>query len=215
MAIAIAVAVGDAADPLVEKLRERAEAIKVGPGLDPSSEMGPVVTPEAKDRVTGYIGNGRAAGATAVVDGRELDVEGGGFFVGPTLFDNVGTEMDIYTDEIFGPVLGVIRVETLDDAIDLINANSYANGTAIFTTNGSAARIFQRRIEVGMVGINVPIPVPMAFHTFGGWKSSLFGERGVHGPDGVKFYTRGKVVTARWPKDAAEQAVHLHFPTSN
>jgi malonate-semialdehyde dehydrogenase (acetylating)/methylmalonate-semialdehyde dehydrogenase len=215
MAIAIAVAVGDAADPLVAKLRERAENIKVGPGLDPSSEMGPVVTPEARDRVTGYIGNGVEAGATAVVDGRELDVEGGGFFVGPTLFDNVGTEMDIYTDEIFGPVLGVIRVETLDDAIDLINSNSYANGTAIFTTNGSAARIFQRRIEVGMVGINVPIPVPMAFHTFGGWKSSLFGERGVHGPDGVKFYTRGKVVTARWPKDAAEQAVHLHFPTAN
>jgi malonate-semialdehyde dehydrogenase (acetylating) / methylmalonate-semialdehyde dehydrogenase len=215
MAIAIAVAVGDAADPLVAKLRERAESIKVGPGLDPSSEMGPVVTPEAKDRVTGYIGNGVEAGATAVVDGRELDVEGGGFFVGPTLFDNVGTDMDIYTDEIFGPVLGVVRVETLDDAIDLVNSNSYANGTAIFTTNGSAARIFQRRIEVGMVGINVPIPVPMAFHTFGGWKSSLFGERGVHGPDGVRFYTRGKVVTARWPKDAAEQAVHLHFPTAN
>jgi malonate-semialdehyde dehydrogenase (acetylating) / methylmalonate-semialdehyde dehydrogenase len=215
MAIAIAVAVGDAADPLVAKLRERAESIKVGPGLDPSSEMGPVVTPEAKDRVTGYIGNGVEAGATAVVDGRELDVEGGGFFVGPTLFDNVGTDMDIYTDEIFGPVLGVVRVETLDAAIDLVNSNSYANGTAIFTTNGSAARIFQRRIEVGMVGINVPIPVPMAFHTFGGWKSSLFGERGVHGPDGVRFYTRGKVVTARWPKDAAEQAVHLHFPTAN
>ena len=215
MAIAIAVAVGDAADPLVEKLRERAEKIKVGPGLDPSSEMGPVVTPEAKDRILGYIATGQQAGATAVVDGRDLDVEGGGFFVGPTLFDNVGTEMDIYTDEIFGPVLGVVRVETLDEAIDLINSNSYANGTAIFTTNGSAARIFQRRIEVGMVGINVPIPVPMAFHTFGGWKSSLFGERGVHGPDGVKFYTRGKVVTARWPKDAAEQAVHLHFPTAN
>jgi malonate-semialdehyde dehydrogenase (acetylating) / methylmalonate-semialdehyde dehydrogenase len=215
MAIAVAVAVGEAADPLVEKLQERAKAIKVGPGLDPSSEMGPVVTPEAKDRISGYIGKGIDAGATAVVDGRDLEVDGGGFFVGPTLFDNVGTDMDIYTDEIFGPVLGVVRVETLDDAIDLINSNSYANGTAIFTTNGSAARIFQRRIEVGMVGINVPIPVPMAFHTFGGWKSSLFGERGVHGPDGVKFYTRGKVVTARWPKDAAEQAVHLHFPTSN
>jgi malonate-semialdehyde dehydrogenase (acetylating)/methylmalonate-semialdehyde dehydrogenase len=214
MAIAIAVAVGDAADPLVEKLQERARQIKVGPGLDPSSQMGPVVTPEAKERVTGYIGNGIQAGATAVVDGRELEVDGGGFFVGPTLFDNVGTDMDIYTDEIFGPVLGVVRVATLDEAIDLINTNSYANGTAIFTTNGSAARIFQRRIEVGMVGINVPIPVPMAFHTFGGWKSSLFGERGVHGPDGVKFYTRGKVVTARWPKDAAQQAAHLHFPTA-
>jgi malonate-semialdehyde dehydrogenase (acetylating)/methylmalonate-semialdehyde dehydrogenase len=215
MAISIAVAVGDAADPLVAKLRERAEKIKVGPGLDPTSEMGPVVTPEAKDRIVGYIATGQQAGATAVVDGRDLEVEGGGFFVGPTLFDNVGTEMDIYTDEIFGPVLGVVRVETLDDAIDLINANSFANGTAIFTTNGSAARIFQRRIEVGMVGINVPIPVPMAFHTFGGWKSSLFGERGVHGPDGVKFYTRGKVVTARWPKDAAKVAAQLHFPTSN
>jgi malonate-semialdehyde dehydrogenase (acetylating)/methylmalonate-semialdehyde dehydrogenase len=215
MAIAVAVAVGEAADPLVEKLQERAKAIKVGPGLDPSSEMGPVVTPEAKDRISGYIGKGIDAGATAVVDGRDLEVDGGGFFVGPTLFDNVGTDMDIYTDEIFGPVLGVVRVETLDDAIDLINSNSYANGTAIFTTNGSAARIFQRRIEVGMVGINVPIPVPMAFHTFGGWKSSLFGERGVHGPDGVKFYTRGKVVTARWPKDAAQQAAHLHFPTAS
>jgi malonate-semialdehyde dehydrogenase (acetylating)/methylmalonate-semialdehyde dehydrogenase len=215
MAIAVAVAVGEAADPLVEKLQERAKAIKVGPGLDPSSEMGPVVTPEAKDRISGYIGKGIDAGATAVVDGRDLEVDGGGFFVGPTLFDNVGTDMDIYTDEIFGPVLGVVRVETLDDAIDLINSNSYANGTAIFTTNGSAARIFQRRIEVGMVGINVPIPVPMAFHTFGGWKSSLFGERGVHGPDGVKFYTRGKVVTARWPKDAAQQAAHLHFPTGS
>jgi malonate-semialdehyde dehydrogenase (acetylating) / methylmalonate-semialdehyde dehydrogenase len=215
MAIAVAVAVGEAADPLVEKLQERAKAIKVGPGLDPSSEMGPVVTPEAKDRISGYIGKGIDAGATAVVDGRDLEVDGGGFFVGPTLFDNVGTDMDIYTDEIFGPVLGVVRVETLDDAIDLINSNSYANGTAIFTTNGSAARIFQRRIEVGMVGISVPIPVPMAFHTFGGWKSSLFGERGVHGPDGVKFYTRGKVVTARWPKDAAQQAAHLHFPTGS
>jgi malonate-semialdehyde dehydrogenase (acetylating)/methylmalonate-semialdehyde dehydrogenase len=214
MAIAIVVAVGDAADPLVEKLRERALAVKVGPGLDPSSEMGPVVTPEARERVTNYIGSGVQAGATAVVDGRELEVEGGGFFVGPTLFDNVQTGMDIYTDEIFGPVLGVVRVGTLDEAIDLINTNSYANGTAIFTNNGSAARIFQRRIEVGMVGVNVPIPVPMAFHTFGGWKSSLFGERGVHGPDGVRFYTRGKVVTARWPKGAAE-AAQFHFPTSS
>jgi malonate-semialdehyde dehydrogenase (acetylating) / methylmalonate-semialdehyde dehydrogenase len=214
MAIAIVVAVGDAADPLVEKLRGRALAVKVGPGLDPASEMGPVVTPEARDRVTGYIGSGVESGAKAVVDGRDLDVEGGGFFVGPTLFDNVQTDMDIYTDEIFGPVLGVVRVGTLDEAIDLINANSYANGTAIFTNNGSAARIFQRRIEVGMVGINVPIPVPMAFHTFGGWKSSLFGERGVHGPDGVGFYTRGKVVTARWPKGAAE-AARFHFPTAS
>ena len=215
MAIAIAVAVGEAADPLVAKLQERAGKIKVGPGLDPTSEMGPVVTPEARERVCGYIDRGVQSGASAVVDGRELQVDGDGFFVGPTLFDNVATDMDIYTDEIFGPVLGVVRVGTLDEAIDLINANSYANGTAIFTTNGSAARIFQRRIEVGMVGVNVPIPVPMAFHTFGGWKSSLFGERGVHGPDGVRFYTRGKVVTARWPEAAATYAAHLHFPTAN
>jgi malonate-semialdehyde dehydrogenase (acetylating)/methylmalonate-semialdehyde dehydrogenase len=215
MAISIAVAVGDAADPLVQKLSERAGKIKVGPGLDPTSEMGPVVTPEAKERISNYIGSGVERGATAVVDGRELQVEGDGFFVGPTLFDNVQTDMDIYTDEIFGPVLGVVRVDTLDEAIDLINSNSFANGTAIFTTNGSAARIFQRRIEVGMVGINVPIPVPMAFHTFGGWKSSLFGQSGVHGPEGVKFYTRGKTVTARWPKDAAVAAAQLHFPTAN
>jgi malonate-semialdehyde dehydrogenase (acetylating)/methylmalonate-semialdehyde dehydrogenase len=214
MAIAIAVAVGDAADPLVAKLRERAEKIKVGPGLDPSSEMGPVVTAEARERICGYIGSGVQAGATAVLDGRDFDGDGGGFFVGPTLFDNVQTGMDIYTDEIFGPVLGVVRVATLDEAIDLINANPFANGTAVFTTNGSAARIFQRRIEVGMVGINVPIPVPVAFHTFGGWKNSLFGERGVYGPDGVQFYTRNKVVTARWPKGAAE-AAQFHFPTAD
>jgi malonate-semialdehyde dehydrogenase (acetylating)/methylmalonate-semialdehyde dehydrogenase len=217
MAISVVVAVGDVAEPLVERLKERTRAVKVGPGLEPGSEMGPVVTPEALERITGYIDRGVEAGATPVVDGRELEVGGGGFFVGPTLFDNVGTEMDIYTDEIFGPVLGVVRVGSLDEAIELINANSYANGTAIFTSSGQAARVFQRRVEVGMIGINVPIPVPMAFYSFGGWKSSLFGDKHIHGPEGVAFYTRAKVVTSRWPEEAQDPSHHrghMHFPTA-
>jgi malonate-semialdehyde dehydrogenase (acetylating)/methylmalonate-semialdehyde dehydrogenase len=217
MAVSVVVAVGAVADPLVDRLKEKAEAIKVGPGLEPDSEMGPVVTPEALQRITGYIDRGVQAGAKAVVDGRELDVEGGGFFVGPTLFDDVGTGMDIYTDEIFGPVLGVVRVGTLEEAIELVNRNSFANGTAIFTSSGQAARTFQRRIEVGMIGVNVPIPVPMAFYSFGGWKQSLFGDVHVHGPEGIRFYTRGKVVTTRWPEeaqDAAHHRGHMHFPTA-
>jgi malonate-semialdehyde dehydrogenase (acetylating)/methylmalonate-semialdehyde dehydrogenase len=217
MAISVVVAVGDVADPLVERLAEKTRAVKVGPGLEPDSEMGPVVTPDALERITGYIGRGVEAGARAVVDGRELDVEGGGFFVGPTLFDDVSTDMDIYTDEIFGPVLGVVRVDTLKDAIDLINRNSFANGTAIFTRSGQAARTFQRHVNVGMIGVNVPIPVPMAFYSFGGWKSSLFGDTHVHGPEGVKFYTRAKVVTTRWPEEAQlpeHHGGHMHFPTA-
>jgi malonate-semialdehyde dehydrogenase (acetylating)/methylmalonate-semialdehyde dehydrogenase len=214
MAIAVAVAVGAAADPLIERLRLKALDVKVGPGLDPDSEMGPVVTPQARERIVGYIDKGVQAGATAVVDGRELEVDGGGFFVGPTLFDNVTAEMEIYTDEIFGPVLGVVRVDTLDEAIDLINSNSYANGTAIFTSSGQAARTFQRKVQVGMIGVNVPIPVPMAFYSFGGWKDSLFGDHHVHGPEGVRFYTRGKAVTARWPDAAPGERGHLHFPTA-
>jgi malonate-semialdehyde dehydrogenase (acetylating)/methylmalonate-semialdehyde dehydrogenase len=217
MAISIAVAVGEVAEPLVERLRQKALEIKVGPGLDATSEMGPVVTAAARDRIVGYIGKGCDAGATAVVDGRGLEVEGGGFFVGPTLFDNVGADMEIYTDEIFGPVLGVVRVPTLDAAIELINANPYANGTAIFTSSGQAARRFQRDIHVGMIGINVPIPVPMAFYSFGGWKDSLFGDHHIHGPEGIRFYTRGKAVTARWPDpqpDAGHHAGHMHFPTA-
>ena len=217
MAIAVAVAVGDAAGPLIERLKARAEAIHVGPGLEPESDMGPVVTAQARERIVGAIDGGEAQGADVVVDGRTLDLEGGGFFVGPTLFDRVGPEMDIYRDEIFGPVLGVVRVATLADAIELINANSYANGTAIFTSSGQAARRFQREVQVGMIGINVPIPVPMAFYSFGGWKSSLFGDTHVHGPEGVKFYTRGKVVTTRWPEDATDPSHHrghMHFPTA-
>ena len=217
MAIAVAVAVGTAADPLVERLERKAREIKVGPGLDPSSEMGPVVTPQARDRILGYIAQGVDAGATPVVDGRELEVDGEGFWVGPTLFDEVTTEMAIYRDEIFGPVLSVVRVGTLEEAIALINANPYANGTAIFTGSGQAARIFQRRVHVGMVGINIPIPVPMAFYSFGGWKDSLFGDHHVHGPEGVRFYTRGKAITSRWPEEAQDPARHgghMHFPTA-
>jgi malonate-semialdehyde dehydrogenase (acetylating)/methylmalonate-semialdehyde dehydrogenase len=211
MAISVAVAVGDAAGPLVERLEQKARAIRVGPGLDAASEMGPVVSPEARDRVVDYIAQGVEAGAVAVVDGRELEIDGDGFFVGPTLFDRVETDMSIYRDEIFGPVLVVIRVDTLDQAIELINENSFANGTAIFTSSGQAARTFQREVEVGMIGVNVPIPVPMAYYSFGGWKSSLFGDHHIHGPEGVRFYTRGKAITTRWPQEAP--ASH-HFPTS-
>jgi malonate-semialdehyde dehydrogenase (acetylating)/methylmalonate-semialdehyde dehydrogenase len=217
MAIAVAVAVGDAADPLIERLKQKALEVKVGPGLDPGSEMGPVVTPEARERIRGYIEQGVDAGAEAVVDGRGIEIDGGGFWVGPTLFDNVTTDMSIYRDEIFGPVLSVVRVATLADAIELINANPYANGTAIFTGSGQAARIFQRKVQVGMIGVNIPIPVPMAFYSFGGWKDSLFGDHHIHGPEGVRFYTRGKAITARWPEEAQDPAHHrghMHFPTA-
>ena len=202
MAISAVVAVGDAGDALVATLRQKAEEVKGGPGRDSASDMGPVVTPEARDRITGYVGRGQEAGATLVVDGRGLTVPDheNGFFVGPTLFDRVTTDMDIYTDEIFGPVLAVVRVESLDEAIDLINANPYGNGTAIFTNSGNAARHFQRDVHVGMIGINVPVPVPMAYYSFGGWKNSLFGDKHIYGPEGVSFYTRGKVITSRWPE---------------
>ncbi|MBV9715895.1 MAG: CoA-acylating methylmalonate-semialdehyde dehydrogenase, partial [Solirubrobacterales bacterium] len=164
MAISVAVAVGEVAEPLVERLRQKALEVKVGPGLDPDSEMGPLITPQARDRIRGYIEQGVDDGATAVVDGRELSLDGDGFWVGPTLFDGVSTEMSIYTDEIFGPVLVVVRVPTLKQAIELINSNAYANGTAIFTGSGQAARTFQRKVQVGMIGVNIPIPVPMAFY---------------------------------------------------
>lgn len=217
MAISVAVAVGDAADPLVERLKRKALEVKVGPGLDPTSEMGPVVTPQARDRIVGYIEEGVDAGAVAVVDGRDLEREGAGFWVGPTLFDRVTTDMSIYRDEIFGPVLCIVRVDSLAQAIELINSNSYANGSAIFTGSGQAARTFQRKVQVGMIGVNVPIPVPMAFYSFGGWKDSLFGDHHIHGPEGVRFYTRGKAITTRWPQeaqDASHHSGHMHFPTA-
>ncbi len=216
MAISVVVAVGAAADPLLERLSAMARSVKVGPGLDPSSEMGPVVTAEARERITGYIAQGVGDGAVAMLDGRELQLDGDGFFLGPTLLDRVTPEMSVYTDEIFGPVLAVVRVASLDEAIELINESSFANGTAIFTASGLAARRFQREVNVGMIGINVPIPVPMAYYSFGGWKDSLFGEHHIHGPEGIRFYTRAKAVTTRWPDDeTAGTNRGLHFPTNS
>ena len=216
MAISAAVAVGPIADVLVESVGRKAATVKVGPGRDRSSEMGPVVTREAKERISRLIDSGVAQGAHLAIDGRNLVVPGHpqGFFVGPTVIDRVTSSMDVYREEIFGPVLSLIRVQTLQQAIELINTNPYGNGTAIFTSNGAAAREFQRGVKVGMIGINVPIPVPMAYYSFGGWKASLFGDLHVHGAEGVSFYTRAKVVTSRWPHNESVSATY-HFPTGN
>jgi malonate-semialdehyde dehydrogenase (acetylating) / methylmalonate-semialdehyde dehydrogenase len=215
MAISMLVAVGTAADKLVPLLQERIGKLKVGDGLDPASEMGPLVTGTHRDKVRGYVDAGVREGATLVADGRGLQVTGRakGFFLGPSLFDHVKPDMSIYKDEIFGPVLGITRVATYDDAIALVNKNPYANGVAIFTNDGGAARKFQHEVEVGMVGINVPIPVPMAYYSFGGWKASLFGDLHIYGRDGVHFYTRTKAVTSRWP-DPSHRGVDLGFPTN-
>lgn len=215
MAISAAVAVGSAGDALLPQVERQAAAVKVGPGRDPASEMGPIVTAESRDRIVGLIDAGVAQGADLVVDGRGLVVPGHeeGFFVGPTLIDRVSTEMDVYTNEIFGPVLSVLRADTVDDAIALINANPYGNGTAVFTNSGGAARRFVRGVDVGMIGVNVPVPVPMAYYSFGGWKDSLFGEHHIHGPEGVAFYTRGKAVTVRWPDDDTPRA-SFDMPTA-
>ncbi|HUP94834.1 MAG TPA: CoA-acylating methylmalonate-semialdehyde dehydrogenase [Burkholderiales bacterium] len=214
MAISAIVAVGEVGDALVEKLRQRAADLKIGPGSGKDIDMGPLVTGAHRDKVAGYVDKGLAEGAKLVLDGRSYKAPGHeqGFFLGASLFDHVKPEMTIYKDEIFGPVLGVVRVKTLDDAIALINANPYANGTAVFTRSGGAARKFEREIEVGMVGINVPIPVPIAFFSFGGWRGSLFGDTHVHGMEGVRYYTRAKVVTTRWP-DAAALPTGFHMPT--
>ena len=226
MAISAVVAVGDA-DPLVRALTERAAALVTGPGTDPGSDMGPLITAAHRDRVAGYVGSALSEGATVVLDGREVKVPGGddGFFVGPTLVDHVTPSMAVYRDEIFGPVLSVLRVDSLGEAIDLVNANPYGNGTAIFTRDGHAARRFRRDVQVGMVGINVAIPVPMAYYSFGGWKESLFGDAHIHGMEGVRFNTRLKSVTTRWPEaaesgpgageGAAPGAIDLHFPSGD
>jgi malonate-semialdehyde dehydrogenase (acetylating) / methylmalonate-semialdehyde dehydrogenase len=216
MAISAAVAVGSAGDRIVEAVNERARAVVVGSGRTSGSEMGPVVTRQAQERIVDLIGSGEEQGATITVDGRGYTVPGfeDGFFVGPTVIDRVGTGMDVYTEEIFGPVLSVVRSDTVDEAIALINANPFGNGTAIFTSSGEAARRFQRGVHVGMIGINVPVPVPMAFYSFGGWKDSLFGDKHVHGPEGVGFYTRAKVVTARWPRASHASDASFHFPTA-
>jgi malonate-semialdehyde dehydrogenase (acetylating)/methylmalonate-semialdehyde dehydrogenase len=203
MAISAVVAVGAIADPLVATLAEKARALRIGAGQRDDVDMGPLVTSAHRDRVKGFVDAGVAAGATCVVDGRGLSVPGHerGFFLGPTLFDHVTPEMSVYQEEIFGPVLVVLRVKTLQQAIDLVNGNPYGNGVAVFTNSGGAARHFENDIEVGMVGINVPIPVPMAFFSFGGWKASLFGDLHMHGMEGIQFNTRTKAVTARWPTD--------------
>ncbi len=211
MAVSVAVAVGDVGDRLVEAIATRLPKLTIGDGAQPGTDMGPLITGEHRDRVAGYIASGAASGAQVVVDGREADVPTDGFFLGTTLLDRVGTDMEVYTDEIFGPVLCVVRAEDYDEALRIINTNPYANGTAIFTRDGGAARQFQYDVEVGMVGINVPIPVPVASYSFGGWRSSLFGDQHMYGPEGINFYTRGKVVTSRWP-DPTESQVDLGFP---
>jgi malonate-semialdehyde dehydrogenase (acetylating)/methylmalonate-semialdehyde dehydrogenase len=213
MAISVVVAVGDVADPLVDAIKERLPRIKVGPGSDPSAEMGPLVTREHRDKVASYLESGSAQGATVVADGRDhpLFRESDGFFLGVSLLDRVTPTMDSYRNEIFGPVLEVVRVATYNEALQLVNDNPYGNGTAIFTRDGGAARQFQFEVEVGMVGINVPIPVPVAYYSFGGWKGSLFGDLHMYGPEGVQFYTRGKVVTSRWPNPGSSK-VDLGFP---
>ena len=215
MAISAAVAVGPIADDLVAKIAERTIPLKTGDGTK-DSDMGPLVTKAHRDKVASYIDAGEADGAKIVVDGRTVQADGGaeGFWLGPTLIDHVTPEMSVYTDEIFGPVLSVVRVETYDDALRLINDNPYGNGTAIFTNDGGAARRFQNEVEVGMIGINVPIPVPMAYYSFGGWKASLFGDSHAHGIDGVQFFTRGKVVTTRW-LDPSHGGINLGFPQNN
>jgi malonate-semialdehyde dehydrogenase (acetylating)/methylmalonate-semialdehyde dehydrogenase len=213
MAVSVVVAVADAGDELIDRMTERIGKLTIGAGSDPDADMGPLITGEHRDRVAGYVDTGEREGATVVVDGRGLVVEGheDGFFTGISLLDDVTPDMTVYRDEIFGPVLSVVRTDTYDEAVRLVNENPWGNGAAIFTRDGGAAREFQLDAEAGMVGVNVPIPVPVAYHSFGGWKSSLFGDSHIYGPEGVHFYTRGKVVTARWP-DPHTYGVDLGFP---
>jgi malonate-semialdehyde dehydrogenase (acetylating)/methylmalonate-semialdehyde dehydrogenase len=213
MAISVVVAVGPVADPLVGAIAARIPDVVVGPGNQPDSMMGPLVTAEHRDRVRSYVEHAPAEGATVVVDGTATSTSGDGFFVGCSLLDAVEPGMRVYDDEIFGPVLSVVRVASLDDALALVNANPYGNGVALFTRDGGAARRFEREVQVGMIGINVPIPVPVASHSFGGWKASLFGDTTMYGPEGIHFYTRPKVVTSRWP-DPATSVIDLGFPSS-
>jgi len=211
MAVSVVVAVGDVGDPLIDAIRLRLDKLVVGPGNDPTTEMGPLITAEHRDRVASYLDKGAVDGAVTVVDGRTTTVAGDGFFLGASLLDQVTTDMDVYRDEIFGPVLCVVRAAGYDEALELVNTNPYGNGVAIFTRDGGAARRFEQEVEVGMVGINVPIPVPVAAFSFGGWRASLFGDSHMYGAEGVRFYTRNKVVTTRWP-DPATSTVDLGFP---
>jgi malonate-semialdehyde dehydrogenase (acetylating)/methylmalonate-semialdehyde dehydrogenase len=212
MAVSVVVAVGDVADRLAPLLKERVGNLQIGPGDDPSTDMGPLITEAHRDRVAGYVDGGVGAGASLVVDGRG-EMERAGFFLGPSILDHVTTDMDVYRDEVFGPVLAVVRVPDLPSAVALLNDNPYGNGAAVFTESGRTAHWFQQNVHAGMVGINVPIPVPVAFHSFGGWKSSLFGDTHVYGPEGIRFYTRNQVVTTRWPDPRVDTpGVDLNFP---
>ncbi len=213
MAVSVAVAVGDVADPLVDAIKVRMEKLTIGDGTDPASEMGPLITRAHRDKVAGYVAAGVASGASVVVDGREAQFDNDGFFLGVTLLDHVTPDMTVYQDEIFGPVLSVVRVDTYREAAELIATNPWGNGAAIFTRDGGAARQFQQDADAGMVGINVPIPVPVGYHSFGGWKDSAFGDTTMYGPEGIHFYTRPKVLTTRWP-DPAGSSVNLGFPTN-
>ena len=214
MAVSVVVAVGGVGDVLVSKIKERMEKLVIGDGTDPASEMGPLITAEARDRVESYVAGAEAEGATVVVDGREAQFEGGGFFTGVSLIDHVKTDSKVYLDEIFGPVLGVVRVDTYDEGVQLINDHQFGNGTAIFTRDGGLARQFEFEVEAGMVGINVPIPVPVGSFSFGGWKDSLFGDSHIYGPESIHFYTRSKVVTTRWP-NPEQSKVDLGFPSNS
>jgi len=216
MAISVVVAVGGTGDDLVERIAARTTGLRVGDGTR-ESDMGPLVTAAHRDKVASYVDAGATEGATLVVDGRKVDADGeqDGHWLGPTLFDHVTPRMSIYTDEIFGPVLSVVRAETYAEAIELVNANRYGNGTAIFTSNGGAARAFEQDVQVGMIGVNVPIPVPMAYYSFGGWKASLFGDTHAHGVEGVHFFTRGNVVTTRWPDPGSAGGLELAFPKNH
>ena len=211
MAISVVVAVGEVAEPLVRAISDRIDNLKIGPGMQPDSEMGPLISKEHRTRVVDYINSGEAEGATVVCDGRVHSPEQKGFYVGATLLDNVTTDMAVYRDEIFGPVLSVVRVQSFDDALDVIAKNQYGNGVAVFTRDGGTARQFQKNVQAGMVGINVPIPVPVGYHSFGGWDDSLFGDTAMYGPEGMRFYTKQKVITSRWPDPTSSQ-IDLGFP---
>ncbi|WP_280481547.1 CoA-acylating methylmalonate-semialdehyde dehydrogenase [Nocardia cyriacigeorgica] len=213
MAVSVLVAVGEVADPLIDKIADRVRTLRIGPGSDPASEMGPLITREARDRVAGYVAGAAAEGAKVVVDGREQVFDSDGFFIGVSLIDEVRPGMKVYDDEIFGPVLAVVRVGSYQEAVDLVNDNYYGNGVAIFTRDGKSARQFEFDVEVGMVGVNVPIPVPIGAYSFGGWKKSLFGDTHIYGPESIHFYTRSKVVTTRWP-EPSESQINLGFPTN-
>ncbi|HZW40689.1 MAG TPA: aldehyde dehydrogenase family protein, partial [Agromyces sp.] len=210
----VLVAVGEVADDLVEAVRSRMDALRIGDGTHAASEMGPLITREHRDKVASYVTGAAAEGATVVVDGTQRQFEGDGFFVGVSLLDHVEPGMKAYDDEIFGPVLSVVRVENYDEAVALVNGNAFGNGVAIFTRDGGVARQFEIDVEVGMVGVNVPIPVPIGAYSFGGWKNSLFGDSHIYGPESVHFYTRSKVVTTRWPLPSESQ-ISLGFPSNH